>query len=65
MYKRFLVFSKLKSVILLKFHPGLPDGIFGIYQKSQFLYIWEGVGMEIVGLFYGILVYFRDVWYFL
>jgi uncharacterized membrane protein len=31
---------------------GLPDGIFA-YQKFQFGYILEGLGMEIVGIFYG------------
>jgi hypothetical protein len=29
---------------------GLPDGIFS-YQKFSFGYFWEGLGMEIVGIF--------------
>jgi hypothetical protein len=31
--------------------PGLLDGIFS-YQKSQFGYILEGLGMQNVGIFY-------------
>jgi hypothetical protein len=55
--------------------PGLPDGLFAC-QKSQFWYIFEGLGMEYFGMsfvqflflmpfgvFYGHLVYYVLVWY--
>jgi hypothetical protein len=42
----------------------LPDGIFS-YQKSRFGYIWEGLGMENVGIFYVHLEYLTAVWYIL
>jgi hypothetical protein len=32
------------------FSPGLPDDLFS-YQKSQFKYIWDGLGMESVVIF--------------
>jgi hypothetical protein len=32
--------------------PGVPDGIFS-YQKSHFWLIFEGLQMEILGIFYG------------
>jgi hypothetical protein len=41
---------------------GLPDGVFS-YQKSQFWYSLEGLGMEIVGILYGHLEYFTTFWY--
>jgi hypothetical protein len=40
----------------------VPDGLFS-YQKSQFGYILEGLGMENVGIFYGPLVHFTAIWY--
>jgi hypothetical protein len=42
----------------------LPDGIFS-YQKYQFGYILEGLGMDIVGTFYGNLKYFTTISYIL
>jgi hypothetical protein len=39
----------------------LPDGLFS-NQKSQFLYILEGLAMEYVGIFYGHLVTFSAIW---
>jgi hypothetical protein len=36
---------------------GLPDGIF-LYQKYQFGHIFEGIGMENVGIFCGDSEYF-------
>jgi hypothetical protein len=58
-------------------HPGLPDDIFA-YKISQFWYIFEGLGMENVGIFYdnstilrpfailhSHLVYFVLIWYIL
>jgi hypothetical protein len=41
---------------------GLPDGLF-YYQKSQFGYILEGLGMENVGIFYDHLEYIMAFWY--
>jgi hypothetical protein len=47
---------------------GLPDGTVS-YQKSQFWYKSEGLGMENVGFlwtfkkFYGYMVYFKYIWY--
>jgi hypothetical protein len=35
---------------LFGYTPGLPDGLFS-YQKYQFGYILEGLGMENVGIF--------------
>jgi hypothetical protein len=43
------------------FRTGLPDGIFA-YQKSKFGCILEGLGMENVGIFYGYLISFVDIW---
>jgi uncharacterized membrane protein YiaA len=43
---------------------GLPDGIF-LYQKSQFGYILEGLGMKSVGIFNGHLEYLMVIWYIL
>jgi hypothetical protein len=43
-----IVFLTFKKPIL-----GLPDGIFS-YQKSQFGYILEGLGMEKAGIFLAI-----------
>jgi hypothetical protein len=43
---------------------GLPDGIFS-YQKSQFGYISERLGMENVDIFYGHLEYIEAIWYML
>jgi hypothetical protein len=40
----------------------LPDGLFS-FQKSEFGYILEGLGMENVGLFRDHLEYFTSVWY--
>jgi hypothetical protein len=37
-------------------NPGLPDGIIS-YQKSQFWYIWEGLGIQNVGIFSSHLVF--------
>jgi hypothetical protein len=34
-------------------------------QKSQLGYIFEGLGMEHVGMFYGHLEYFTAIWYML
>jgi hypothetical protein len=36
---------------------GLPDGVF-LYQKSQFGHIFEGLGIENIGTFYGHFEYF-------
>jgi hypothetical protein len=44
--------------------PGLPDGMFS-NQKSKFGYIWEGLAMEDVGIFYGHLIHFTVFWYIL
>jgi hypothetical protein len=44
--------------------PGLPDGFFS-NQKYQFWYILEGLGMDIVGIFYGHLEYFTAIGYIL
>jgi hypothetical protein len=44
-YKHF----KTQKILLSS---GLPDGIFS-YQKSQFRYILEGLGMKNIGKFYG------------
>jgi hypothetical protein len=43
---------------------GLPDGLFS-YQKSQFGYILDGLGMEIVGIFYEHFEYYMRIWYIL
>jgi hypothetical protein len=43
---------------------GLPDAIFS-YPKSQFVYIWEGLGIEDFGIFYHNLVSFTIIWYLL
>jgi hypothetical protein len=40
---------------------GLPDGIFS-NQKSQFGKIFEGLGMEKVGIFSGRLKYIMAIW---
>jgi hypothetical protein len=40
---------------------GLPDGLFP-YQKSQFRYIFENLGVENVGMFYGYLIYLKAIW---
>jgi hypothetical protein len=47
--------------------PGLPDGFFS-YQKPQFGYILDGLGVENVGIFWMVLewkmlVYFMAVWH--
>jgi hypothetical protein len=44
--------------------PWLPDGLLS-YQKSQFGYILEGLGMENVGIFYDYLEYLTAIWYIL
>jgi hypothetical protein len=41
---------------------GLPDGLF-LYQKCQFGYILEGLGMENVVILYDHLEYFEAIWY--
>jgi hypothetical protein len=41
---------------------GLPDDLFS-NKKSQFGYIWEGLGMENVGVYYDHLEYFAAIWY--
>jgi hypothetical protein len=43
---------------------GLPDGIFS-NQKSQFGKIWEGFGVEKVGIYYGHFKYIAAIWYIL
>jgi hypothetical protein len=48
--------------LLLAQNAGLPDGTFS-NQKSQFVYIYEGLCVENVGKFYGHLVYFMAIWY--
>jgi hypothetical protein len=40
---------------------GLPDDIFS-YQTSQVWSILQGLGMEIIGTFYGHLEYFTAIW---
>jgi hypothetical protein len=42
---------------------GLPDGMFS-NQKSHFVYISVGLGMENVCIFYGRLEYLTSIWYF-
>jgi hypothetical protein len=42
--------------------PGLPDGIFS-NQKSQFLYIFEGLGEQNFGKLYVRWVHFMAIWY--
>jgi hypothetical protein len=42
--------------------PGLPDDLFS-NQKSQFGYIWRGLGMETVSIFYDHWGYFLAIWY--
>jgi metabotropic glutamate receptor 6/7/8 len=44
------------SLKISRCRPGLPDGILS-NQKSQFGKIWEGLGMEKVGIFHGHMVY--------
>jgi hypothetical protein len=45
-------YKAVNVIFFLKnYHPGLPDGLLS-YQKSQFGYILEGLGMENVGIFY-------------
>jgi hypothetical protein len=39
----------------------LPDGIFS-YQKSQFCFIFESLGMENFGIFYGHFAIFKAIW---
>jgi hypothetical protein len=63
--------AALKASFTLQiFQPGLPDGIFA-YQKYQFWYILEGLGMENVGVvisiwyIYDHLVNCTTVWYIL
>jgi hypothetical protein len=41
---------------------GLPDGLFS-NQKSQFVYILVGLGMENMVIFYDYLEYFKAIWY--
>jgi hypothetical protein len=41
---------------------GLQDGILS-YQKSQFGYILEGLGMENFGIFYCRWINFMGIWY--
>jgi hypothetical protein len=43
---------------------GLPDGIFS-YKKFRFGHIFEDLGMENVGTFYGHFEYFTAFWCFL
>jgi hypothetical protein len=45
---------------VVEYTAGLPDGIFS-YQKSQFGYILEAQGIEIVGIFYSHLEYFTVI----
>jgi hypothetical protein len=42
---------------------GLPDGLFS-NKKSQFWYIFEGLGLENVLIFYDLLKYFMAIGYF-
>jgi hypothetical protein len=46
----------------LRFTPRLPDGIVS-YQKYQFGYILEGIGMKFFVIFYGHLEHFTSIWY--
>jgi hypothetical protein len=41
-----------------------PDGIFS-YQKYNFGYVLEGLGMENFGIFYVHFLYFMVIWYIL
>jgi hypothetical protein len=50
--------------LTFKSGPGLPDCIFS-NQKSPFGQILEGLAKEDVGIFFGHLVYFIDIWYLL
>jgi hypothetical protein len=52
----------LNLVTVCAFRPVLPDGIFS-NQKSQFVYILEGLAMEDVGIFRAILFYLTAKWY--
>jgi hypothetical protein len=47
----------------LRAKSGFPDDNFQ-FQKSQFWYILEGLGIENAGMFYGHLEYFTVTWYF-
>jgi hypothetical protein len=49
-----------KNWCLVGSAPGLPDGLFS-NQKSQFMYILEGLAMENLGIFHEDLVYFRAI----
>jgi hypothetical protein len=42
----------------------LPDGLFS-YQKSQFGYVFVGLGMINIGILYDPLEYFKAIWYIL
>jgi hypothetical protein len=44
--------KKNRKLVEKGIEAGLPDGLFS-YQKSQFGYILEGLGMEKVGKFFG------------
>jgi hypothetical protein len=44
--------------------PGLPDGLLSD-QKLESGHILESLAMQDVGVFYGHLVYFMDIWYIL
>jgi hypothetical protein len=44
--------------------PGLPNGVFS-YRKSQFGYIFEGLGMETDAIFIDIANVFTVTWYIL
>jgi hypothetical protein len=65
-----IYFRQGSLVVALKFFmgEGLPDGIFS-YQKSQFGYLLEGLGIEAIsrpsGIFSIRLVYFVIIWYIL
>jgi hypothetical protein len=43
----------------------MPDGVYFQTKKSQLGQIFEGLVMDDVGLFYGVLVYFMAMWYIL
>jgi hypothetical protein len=45
-----------------KGRPGVPDGLFSD-QKFQFWFIFIGLGMENLGIFYGHLGTFKSIWY--
>jgi hypothetical protein len=59
----FISFQLLLSSIFAS-APGLPDVIFSD-QKSHFWFILEGLVMENVGLFHGLLGYFTAISYIL